>query len=131
MYEHETQADQYPALPCSEIVYRGMRSRRWLDPTRENVLPAAFFRRPNETDGLSVNPSSECDIKYVRELLNPCHGVVSLHVGRVRDLGLEVEQDESKHACIKGLPYQDEDPLQAERLAGQLAKQARIQWLPD
>ncbi len=55
-----------------------------------------------------------------------------LRVGHVRERGLEVQPDplDEKHALIVGLPYPDEDPSQAERLAGQLARRARFQWRP-
>jgi hypothetical protein len=59
-------------------------------------------------------------------MLKRCYGVVSLHVGRVRDLGLDVVVDEAPHANITGLPRQTDDVLRAERLASQLAKQARL-----
>ncbi|MEH2362761.1 hypothetical protein [Nostoc sp.] len=49
-----------------------------------------------------------------------------MHVGRIRDLGLDVIQDSSDHANIIGLPDVNDDPVTAERLAGLLAKQSRI-----
>ena len=60
------------------------------------------------------------------EVLNKCHGVVSLHVGRVRDLQLDIVVDESPHANIAGLPRQEDDRTKVERLASLLAQQARI-----
>jgi hypothetical protein len=47
-------------------------------------------------------------------------------VGRIRDLGLDVVPDSPDHAYITGLPLQDDDPLNAERLARLLAGQARL-----
>jgi hypothetical protein len=121
----------YNNLPCSAILYRGMRSKKWIDREKEVVLPAAFLRRPIDTDGLSTNLASACTIDDARSKLNPCHGVVSLHTGHIRDIGLDVEQDSPDHANIIGVPLLDEDDVEAERLAGLLAKQSRIQWLPN
>lgn len=121
----------YNKLPCSAILYRGMRSKKWIDREKGVILPAAFFRRPTDTDGLSTNLASVCTIDDVRSKLNPCHGVVSLHAGRICDIGLDIEQDSLDHANITGVPLLDEDDVEAERLAGLLAKQSRIRWLPD
>jgi hypothetical protein len=96
------------------------------------ILPAAFFRRdsPHDDDGLSVNIESP---RSCAATLKNCH-VASLHVGRIRDLGLDVVIDDPPHANITGLPRISEDRTRAERLASQLAKQARFippeQYLP-
>lgn len=95
---------------------------------------AAFIRRPKkDVDGLSVNLASACTIDDVCGNLDPCHGVISLHTGRIRDIGLNVEQDTPRHANITGVPYQEgaeANIAAAERLALLLAEQSRIQWLP-
>ncbi len=52
------------------------------------------------------------------------------YVGRVRDLGLDVVPDSPSHANIIGLPYREDEPDTAVRLALLLAKQSRIQWRP-
>lgn len=123
-------ANNYPILSCSEIIYRAMRSKSWLRLDTREVLPAAFIRRPRpkDADGVSVSPASICSIEETRNKLNKCYGVVSLHVGRVRDIGLDVQQNGPDHASIVDIPYQEDDPLEAERLAGLLARQSRIQW---
>lgn len=41
-------------------------------------------------------------------------------------LGLDVIGDHGDHALIKGLCYKEDNPDEAERLAGLLAKQSRI-----
>ena len=113
-------------LPCSEIVYRAMSRRKgWIDREAYRVLPAAFIRRPPPADesGLSVDIRSP---RSCHETLNKCHGVVSLHVGRVRHLRLDVVVDASPHADITGLPRQEDDPTEAEHLASLLARQARV-----
>lgn len=113
------------ALPCSAVVYRAMSRKDWIDQTAHRVLPGAFFRRPPAADGsgLSVDVESPSSC---HKSLNKCHGVVSLHVGRVRNLRLEVVVDESPHANITGVPRQQDDRDEAEHLASELAKQARI-----
>lgn len=110
-------------LPCSAIVYRAIRPR-WVDSETNQVLPAAFVRRPppNDDDGLSVDVSSP---QSCATALSKCK-VASLHVGRVRDEGLDVVVDQLPHANITGVPRQDEDETAANRLSVELAKQARL-----
>jgi hypothetical protein len=112
-------------LSCSTIVFRAMLRKKWIDPVSGTVLPAAFVRRdaPNDDDGLSVDiasPSS-CAAPF-RERF----GVASLHVGSVRDFTLDIVVDDPPHANITGVPRRLEDLTRAERLASQLAKQARL-----
>jgi hypothetical protein len=113
------------ALPCSAVVYRAMSRKGWIDQTGHCVLPAAFVRRPPPADGsgLSVDIDSPGSC---HKSLKKCHGVVSLHVGRVRDLRLDVVVDDSPHANITGVPRQEEDRDKAEHLASLLAQQARV-----
>jgi hypothetical protein len=114
-----------PSLPCSTIVFRAMLRKRWLDPVSRTILPAAFVRRdpPADDDGLSVDVHSpaSCAAPF-----HACFGVGSLHVGRIRDLLLDVDVDAAPHANITGLPRPAEDRARAEWLASQLAKQARL-----
>jgi hypothetical protein len=119
-------------LPCSAIVYRALLRKKWVDKNTGRIMAAAFLRRPestgNDLDGVSVSPAETCSVEDVRNAFNECFGVVSLHVGRVRDMGLDVAPDTLVHANITGLPAPDNDPVEAERLAGLLARQARIVW---
>ena len=112
-------------LPCSAIVYRAMSRKAWIDREAHRILPAAFIPRPPPADesGLSVNIQSP---RSCHETLRKCHGVASLHVGRVRDLRLDIVVDGSPHANITGLPRQEDDRTEAEHLASLLAQQARI-----
>lgn len=112
-------------LACETIVYRAMTRKKWVDPMTKRILPAAFVRRPppQDEDGLSVD--IESPQSCVSEL-NSSFGVGSLHVGRVRDLGLEIEVDAPPHAVITGVPRETEDQAKAEWLASQLAKLARL-----
>jgi len=102
-----------------------MSRKGWIDCDNQRVQPAAFFRRPapRDEEGLSVDTNSA---RSCHQTLNKCHGVVSLHVGRVRDLSLDVVADAPTHANIDGLPRREDNPAEAERLASRLAKQARI-----
>ncbi|SRR6266571_2678487 len=120
----------FPPLPCYAIIYRAILRKSWIDQRNNRVTSAAFFRRPHDSgkdlDGLSVNIAAACSVEEVRSSFSECFGVVSLHVGRIRDIGLDVHQNEPKHANITGLPYQQDDTVNAERFAGLLAKQARF-----
>jgi biotin operon repressor len=100
-----------------------------MDRTKGEVRPAAYIRRIIDTDGLSVEPASTVSVEEVGSRLNKCYGAVSLHVGHVRDLGLDIQQDGPTHANIVGVPYQEQDAAESERIAGLLARQSRIQRL--
>jgi hypothetical protein len=112
-------------LPCSSIVYRAMLKKQWIDPVSGTILPAAFIRRPppQDDDGLSLNMESpiSCVSGFKKTF-----GVASLHVGRIRDLGLNVMVDEMPHANIVDVPRESDDRTAAERFASQLARQARF-----
>ena len=87
-------------------------------------LSEAFFLRADEVDsGLSVNWNMTPE--QARDQFDKCYGTVSLHVGRVRTLNLDVVPDEPTHANLTGLPYKESEPREAERLANLLAQQAR------
>ncbi|NLF06812.1 MAG: hypothetical protein GX594_02380 [Pirellulaceae bacterium] len=87
-------------------------------------MPAAFMLRTQE-QGLSVDIASP---RSCHATLRECFGVASLFVGRIRDLGmgLDVVVDEAPHANVVGLPRQTEDRTLSERIASQLARQARL-----
>ncbi|MHC5730776.1 MAG: hypothetical protein ACYTXY_43060, partial [Nostoc sp.] len=63
-------------------------------------------------------------------LFRKCYGIASLEVGRIREIGLDVEQDLVNHANIVGLPDREDNLALAERLAGLLAKRSHIVWQP-
>lgn len=125
-------------LECTEIVYRIVVRRDWLEEDG-TLKPEAFLlmRPADERTGLSVFRASFCTIEQCRTKVRSGYGVNSLHVGHVGQLGLEVwhrEPDEEDHAGIFGLPrYYDRENLslaeleRAEHLAGKLASQARAQ----
>ena len=112
-------------LACNTIVFRAMTRKNWVDSVTKRILPAAFVRRPppKDDDGLSVDVESP---RSCVSELNSSFGVGSLHVGRIRDLGLDVAADDPPHAVITGVPRATEDQAKAEWFASQLAKQARF-----
>ena len=58
---------------------------------------------------------------------NPCYGVVSLHVGRLLDLGLNVIEDDQdvRKVLVTNLPYENPDSADDEKLVGDVARTAR------
>ncbi len=124
-------ASEFEPLPCSAIVYRTLLRKQWIDEDTGRVKADAYFLRKSKNEqGLSVNIARACSPEQCAALFNKCYGVASLNVGRIRDLGLDVMPDSPSHANITGVPYREDDPAMAERLAGLLAKQSRIQWRP-
>jgi hypothetical protein len=108
-----------PAFDCTVIVLRVLMNSKQM-----KELSEAFFLRADELDsGLSVNWNMSPE--KARDQFEKCYGTVSLHVGRVRTLDLDVIPDEPTHANVTGLPYKENDPKAAERLANLLAQQAR------
>lgn len=115
-----------PPIECGEIVYRALSRAAGRNPDTGEPISVAFIRRaaPRDASGLSINYN--CDSEHCRNSLKKCYGVVSLHVGRVRSLDLDVIPDEPQHGNITGLPRKEEDEVQAERLASALVRQARL-----
>src|SRR5262245_12342162 len=114
-------------LECATIIFRAARSKGHVSgSTPRRFTSGAFLLRPAER-GLSVN--SACNPEQCGADLSKRYGVASLHVGHVSTLALQVEADDigpPPHAEITGLPQIDVNEVEAERLAGALAEQARI-----
>ena len=121
---------QFEPLSEDAIVYRAILRKQWIDEDTGRVKADAYFLRTNEY-GLSVNLASACSPEQCAGLFRKCYGVASLEVGRVREIGLDVEQDSTNHANIIRLPYREDNLAEAERLAGLLAKRSRIVWEPE
>jgi hypothetical protein len=120
-------AAQFEPLPCSAIVYRALFKKGWINEDTGGVKADAFFLRERDLpSGLSVNIAATCSPQQCAANFDGCSAVASLHVGRVRDLGLDVVPDSKTHANIKGLPYREDNRAEAERFAGLLAKQSRL-----
>lgn len=130
-----TAGDAPPApLACSDIIHRCLRNSHLVHEETGLVKAAAFLRRRDEDgrlteSGLSVDRASLRSSKAFAESFRKSHGVVSLHVGRIRDIGLDVvaAPPPPSNAEIIRLP---DEPAEEERLAGLLAKQARWSWRP-
>jgi hypothetical protein len=120
---------QFEPLPDEAVVYRALLRKQWIDEDTGRVKADAYFLRANEP-GISVNLASVCSPEQCAGFFRRCYGVASLEVERVREIGLDVEQDSANHANIVGLPYREDDLALAERLAGLLAKRSRIVWQP-
>lgn len=124
-------------LDCTEIVYRIVVRRDWLEDGRLKTEAFLVMRPADHQRGLSVQRASHCSVAECKTKVRSGFGVDSLHTGHIGELGLEVwhhEPDEEDHGGIIGLPpYYDKDNLplsevaRAENLAGRLAAQARPQ----
>lgn len=131
MSENSTGDVEIEPLPCSAIVYRALLRKRWVNEDTGMVKADAYFLREKEKNtGLSVSIARTCSPQQCANRFIECFGVASLHVGHIRDIGLDVVPDSLYHANIIGLPYREDDRDGAERFAGSLAKQSRIVWLP-
>jgi hypothetical protein len=121
---------QFEPLPADSIVYRAILRKQWIDEDTGRIKADAYFLRAGEP-GLSVNIASVYSPQQCAELFRKCYGIASLEVGRVRELGLEVEQDSPHHANIIGLPDPEDHLAEAERLAGLLARRSQWVWQPE
>src|SRR5437773_5192787 len=80
--------------PCGTIVYRQILRKDWIDPDDETKMKAeAFMRRPIDVDGLSVFDSYRISQQDCIESTRSCHGIGTLHVGRLLNLGLTIIRD--------------------------------------
>jgi hypothetical protein len=125
---NEEIAAEFEPLLCNVIVYRALIKRDWVsEDIIGQVRPNAFFLRQDKGEiGVSVNIATVCSPQDCVRRFKKCGAVASLHIGSIRDIGLDVIQDKFNHANIIGLPYRDDDFVEAQRLAGLLAKQSRI-----
>jgi hypothetical protein len=126
----ESSMNQFEPLPADSIVYRAILRKQWIDEDTRRVKADAYFLRANEF-GLSVNLASVYSPEQCAKLFRKCYGIASLEVGRVREISLDIEQDSLNHANITGLPHQEDNLAEAERLAGLLAKRSCIVWKPE
>ena len=115
-------------LPCSTILYRAITRSGWLDPDDGSVKPEAFFRRdPQDQNGLSLFRADRVTAKECLATFRKNYGIVSLHVGKLRDFGLTVTSDASddSKALVVDLPFENPETADDEKLAGDVAKSAR------
>ena len=109
-----------PPLSCQQIVYRAQLYKDWYKSGK--VKKHAFMRMNKDADGVSVSLTVE---SCGEDLTDEFHGKLSLNVGRIRNLGLDVVADSPSHAVISGLPTRDENDALARTLAEDLANMAR------
>ncbi|NER34284.1 MAG: hypothetical protein F6J93_09660 [Oscillatoria sp. SIO1A7] len=126
--DRDQQAASRP-LPNRAIVYRALLRKTWIERDGETVTTEAYLLRPNEI-GLSVSIASVCSPEQCAAKFRNCYGVVSLEVGSIRELGLDVLQDSPSHGTIIRLPSRQEDPLGAVETADLLAERSRVVWRP-
>jgi hypothetical protein len=132
MNENPLAAPPAPPLACSKIVYRAAMDESWFSKDASEVDAAAFFKRGrHDSHGLSVGLT---EYAYRRYLSGPVAGVISVHVGHVRDVrdaelkdALDVVIDDAPHGNITNIPDKPKSGPRrklAERIASQLAKTA-------
>lgn len=119
-------------LACESIVYRASLDESWISSNPPEVDPAAFYRRKDrDDDGISIGISP---YSYRSYLKNPIYGIISVHVGHVRDVtdaellsALDVDIDDPPHGIIINVPFKErKGPRRrlADRIASLLARQA-------
>jgi hypothetical protein len=107
---------EFPPLDCSKIMFRAILHASQIN--RDGTLKWQVFKRlRKDHDGVSV---SFTEAGAVAGLKNPIAGMMTVHVGRVRNVviagvGLNVIQDAIDHAYIDGIPYPDESLSQDEQ----------------
>ena len=115
-------------IACSTILYRVILRKSWFDPDDGSIQPDAFFRRPSDEDGLSVFIADLITEDGCMALFNSHSGLVSLHAGRLMDIGLTVIPDPTNpiKALIPNAPLESSGRAEDERLAGEIAKASRV-----
>jgi hypothetical protein len=116
-------------LPDDTHVHRVLKYRSCVGNKDGKVKRKVFLLKPSE-DGLSVTNPLICTPQQVCETFEECLGTVTLQVGRIRSIGLDVIPDTRPspeypcdHALIEGLPpYIDPNIEAAESLAIALAE---------
>ncbi len=116
-------------LPCETIVYRAA-----LDPTwfaADNQIDAAAFYCRRGENGISIGVTPEACRSFMS---NPIDGIISVHVGHVRDVGdpelaapLDIVIDEHPHGVVVNVPPKEKKGPRrrlADRIASLLARQA-------
>lgn len=129
MDENPLADPQPPAnrLPCETIVFRAAMNDTWFSEDKTEVDAIAFHRREkSDPTGLTIGLHNRF---YEGRLSRPIAGVISIHVGHVRDVGdeigvpLDVVVDDAPHGNILGLPFaKSPTRKEAERIASLLAR---------
>ncbi len=120
---------EFEHLSDEATVYRALLRQQWIDEDTGKVKRDAYYLRQDRGEtGLSVRIASVCTPEECAAKFRSCYGVASLNVGYIRSLGLEVIPDSPSHANIIGLPYREDNRLEADRFARLLARESRIVW---
>lgn len=95
---------EFPDLLCEKIVFRGAIYKDWIKKAGKIQWQAFKLSLKDKDGGVSLSLVPD---KF-EGLDNPVEGVISVHVGHVRDVSneiytLDVIQDKPIHAFIKGL----------------------------
>lgn len=127
------------SVACNTILYRAILRKAWFDPdSRSAVKPEAFFRRrpsekdgqwyPRDEDGLSLFRAEKISAEECMKEFGTCFGIVSLHSGRLKDLGLNIVLDDqdSRKVLVDNLPFENPGDADQEKLVGDVAVSARI-----
>lgn len=126
--------------PCNTIIYRTVRRASWFDPDDPSrVNDAAFMRRrpvvqnevvvdAKDQDGLSCFDSFHIEATQCIEQERSCYGLITLHVGTLRDMGLEVIRDpqDYRKVLVTNMPFEEPEDPDMERLLDAVAGSARI-----
>jgi hypothetical protein len=121
-------------------MYRQIRKKDWYDPDDESkVMAEAFMRRrpfvrkdgtenPGDDDGLSLYDSFRVQRQECIEDSNSCYGLATLHVGTLRNLGLNVIRDpkDVRKLLVPNMPLTNPGNADEEALLESVARSARI-----
>ncbi len=123
-------SDSTSSLSSDITVYRAIRAKAYV--TGGRISSAAFLLRSDKGEKrLSVLTAIRCSPTFCEAGFGTCYGELSIIVAAFKQYGFDVVRDpepgKPNHASVIDLPpYEGETLAEAERIAGQLAKQATI-----
>lgn len=111
----------FPAtLECDTLVFRCI-FNKWI--SGKEISSEAFILRDRPGKGIEKGLSVGNNPQNAKRNLTKVNKIVTLHVGKVRDIKLDVVPTTKTHANIVELPAPTD--LEAERFATALLKQCR------
>lgn len=133
-YDLSIPADLQP-YSADQALYRAIIYRKWLKDSNTRVHHEMFYRRSKDhtgfsrdSKGLSVDTTTDaCRANFAESI----HGLINTTVCQIRDIkaqegNLDVVPETNTHGNIKKVPYRDEDPIEATRIAKLLAKMSLV-----
>lgn len=114
-------------LPCDVIVFRAIPYDNLIRKNGEHKEGIFIRRQVSDPRGLSVATT----IRACKELFNePIFGVRTLHIGRLREYGLELFDLRGQHANIRNpdntnIPTRLDDEITAKNIAADLMNMSR------